>query len=152
MRAVYLSFFPNYRVPTSIVGTREHVNSRQLRKDLRDFAAARKTRGVYGLIDPESGVTRYVGSSDHIEKRYAQHIDRKMDCAVREKNYWIGDLLSKGKLPTLQILEEVFYASNLLVVEKHWIEGIELLGGADLNYTHTERVIRAPIQQKHCTT
>ena len=137
-----MNFLANYSVPTSTEGTREHVNTRQLRKDLRDFCAVSKTRGVYGLVDPSTKVIRYVGSSDHIEKRYGQHVDRKASNTLRAKNYWVGDLLSEGYLPVLVVLEEVGPERNLITVERGWIESVEFVGGADLNWSMTSKVLR----------
>jgi hypothetical protein len=81
---------------------------------------------IYALCDPEFGEFMYVGQSINPEARYRSHITR----ALRNTNVgyideskraiWIRQLINKGQMPELFILETVSkYKASLL--ELSWI-------------------------------
>lgn len=113
-----------------------------------DFYEVNKTTGVYGLRDPDTGLIRYVGESEHIEKRYAQHINGARTGWVKGgsgargmQRDWVMGLRSRGLRPELVILRDMPGASKseLLDAEAQMIAIYEdLTDGADLNLKGTE--------------
>lgn len=63
-----------------------------------------KTTFIYALNCPFSGRTRYVGKSDNPEHRLLCHVNASEVC---HRTNWIRSLQAKGKLPVLEILDEV---------------------------------------------
>jgi predicted GIY-YIG superfamily endonuclease len=60
---------------------------------------------VYGLVDPRNNVTRYVGMTDNVYKRFQQHM--YCDGSNPRKDGWIGELKALNKMLVMVTLEEV---------------------------------------------
>jgi hypothetical protein len=59
---------------------------------------------IYHLIDPESGLVRYVGMSQNPRNRLVAHIAESKITQNTEKKAWIHGLLRKNKAPILGIV------------------------------------------------
>jgi GIY-YIG catalytic domain len=55
---------------------------------------------VYEFIDPDTGVTVYVGQSVNVEKRVDQHLRASMSTGLLYM--WIADLVQHGKRPIVR--------------------------------------------------
>jgi GIY-YIG catalytic domain-containing protein/NUMOD3 motif-containing protein len=64
-----------------------------------------RTTFIYALCDPDTGDIRYIGKSDRPEERFKVHL-RDLRHANHRVN-WIKNLLTSGKSPRLQIIDEV---------------------------------------------
>jgi len=63
---------------------------------------------VYGLLEPETKIIRYVGQTNKPQKRLNDHIsEAKTNLKFNRKNNWIRSLLKENKKPEIMILEEV---------------------------------------------
>lgn len=92
---------------------------------------------IYGLIDPRSNLLRYVGKSNHPERRTAEHIrDAKSGLTFALHN-WIRQLLEKQLSPVLTILEETTN-ENWPDAERHWIEHYRDKNGAKFMLNMTD--------------
>lgn len=105
------------------------------------FYQMKKTRGIYGLRDPRTGAVRYIGSSEHIERRYWQHVER---VALDQgggiwKQAWMLELRRAGLKPDLLILQEIT-CGDMREAESAFIADYELVGWADLNINFTSKV------------
>lgn len=58
---------------------------------------------VYHLIDPRTGVVRYVGKAASPKSRLKGHIAEAQKRQVTEKQKWIAELLALGREPLLVI-------------------------------------------------
>lgn len=58
---------------------------------------------VYHLIDPRTGVVRYVGKAASPKSRLKSHIAEAQKRQVTEKQVWIAELLALGREPLLVI-------------------------------------------------
>jgi len=56
---------------------------------------------IYALKDPITDKYRYIGQSENVTKRIAQHLYKSHNDLVAE---WVNNLFEKGKLPYLEIL------------------------------------------------
>lgn len=68
-----------------------------------------KTTFIYLLRDPANPIKGYVGKSDSPSRRFRSHLSIK-DISYRAN--WISAILSQGRKPELEILDEVPY--------EHW--------------------------------
>lgn len=76
---------------------------------------------VYTLSDPTTGKVRYVGQTIQPEKRYGLHLwSAKRESTHKEK--WIKSLLSKGRLPKMDIIWE----GNISEIDAKEIQFISL--------------------------
>lgn len=92
--------------------------------DIRCIEASRDGCTIYGLRDPETGQIHYVGQCNgDPHNRYRKHIHLSQSGRERniEKARWIGELLAKGKEPSLVILEQC-KADQLNEREQWWIK------------------------------
>lgn len=88
--------------------------------------------GVYGLVDPRTGRTMYVGQSVDIERRYRQHIDPRGACSNLHFRRWAGELRRLGLEPRLTVLHECDWP-ELDRIERETIRQFRAKGEADLN-------------------
>jgi hypothetical protein len=82
---------------------------------------------IYCLQCPVSGLIRYVGKSVDPDSRYARHLV----CKRRDhRSNWIRSLKSKGLLPVMDILEEVYGRTerDWQEAEIFWISYLKFLG------------------------
>lgn len=114
------------------------INLKDLRRQLRERTDREKTRGVYALVDPETAAVRYIGMSDHIERRYMEHVVFANRERTLGKRHWVVGLLVRGLVPGLQILEAI-PAGDMAGAEREWIRAYELVGQADMNWFETTR-------------
>jgi group I intron endonuclease len=75
---------------------------------------------IYGLVDPRTGIVRYVGSSVNVEDRFKAHMKLWNLKEKTHKNNWIKNLLSEELKPIVVILEEVIF-EEWREKEKFWI-------------------------------
>jgi hypothetical protein len=95
---------------------------------------------IYVLVDPRSGLPRYIGRSSCGIRRLAQHLKY----ATTEHTYksrWICGLLSQGLAPTIQVIEVCPDSSSLSDLERKWIakyraDGHQLTNLTDGGYGH----------------
>ena len=73
---------------------------------------------IYALKDPRNNEVRYIGKSNSPTLRLSQHV--KDTKANKEKAEWIKELSDDGKLPIIEILEEVDL-DKWQECEKKWI-------------------------------
>lgn len=92
---------------------------------------------IYGLVDPRSGVTRYIGKTLTPEHRLHRHLKEKDEDDHRRKVRWIAQLSRMDLHPTMQILEEGDWISDELDErERYWIAvARQLIGGLLTNLT-----------------
>lgn len=75
---------------------------------------------IYGLVDPRSGVVRYIGKTQRqirnaVESRYNRHIaESKSTPLLTHKTRWISGLLELGLKPEVLILDEIFCSTEEL--------------------------------------
>ena len=108
------------------------------------FHMQKRTRGVYGLRDPNTGKVRFIGQSEHIEKQFALQIasarapDKcKLGSCMRFRRQWIRQLRSQGLRPELVVLKEIL-EGPLKGTQLQFIAIYEeFLGEADLNLVGT---------------
>ncbi len=89
---------------------------------------------IYGLVDPRSGLIRYVGKSTKGLSRAREHIHQ----VSREKTYkaaWIRKLLRLGLNYGIKILEACSTPEELSGVEKKWIAKLRNDGFSLTNLT-----------------
>lgn len=96
------------------------------------------TAGIYALVDPVTGVPRYVGPTQHAEHRLYAHMAGMNKRRPSAKDRWLAELKAAGRWPELWLLEEFDVGpqqgEKRHEAERRWI-GIcqELMGGADMN-------------------
>jgi len=77
---------------------------------------------IYGLIDPRSGVLRYVGKTvSGIKIRLKQHIHTAKGGGVTHRDRWIRSLLNENLKPSSVILEAVGEGADWETAERFWI-------------------------------
>jgi hypothetical protein len=76
-----------------------------------------KTTFIYGLADPTTHEVRYIGKSNHPNKRYKDHL---ADTKNSYKRNWLSSLSKLNLTPELIILEEVLM-SEWQEKERHYI-------------------------------
>ncbi|SRR6266516_299812 len=74
---------------------------------------------VYSLVDPRSQAARYVGITDDVYKRFAQHLQ----CTENnlDKNEWIQGLKDEDLMLILCTLEVIETVEEAREREQHWI-------------------------------
>ncbi len=85
---------------------------------------------IYGLIDPRTGVLRYIGKTVNLRKRFNLHLSTTRCKKKHHKDRWILGILQQGFKPEMIVLEGV--SGNGDVEECIWIasfkaSGVELL-------------------------
>lgn len=88
------------------------------------------TTFIYVLKDPDTGQVRYVGKADDPYRRFKQHVGY---FSKTHRTCWIRKLKSLGKLPILEILDEISI-EHWQQWEVAWIEyfkeqGCDLVNG-----------------------
>ena len=78
---------------------------------------------IYCLIDPITKQIRYIGKTNNINKRFANHIQRKKNKTY--KSCWIYSLKKKGLKPIIEILDIVgedweFWETWYISLYKSW--------------------------------
>lgn len=102
-----------------------------------------KKKIIYTLSDPNTGIVRYIGKTNNIEKRLSRHLSNNHLSNSTRKNNWIISLLRKNQLPIIEVLDEVdstdidFYEIFYISLFKSW--GFNLLneteGGDGVDWT-----------------
>lgn len=89
---------------------------------------------IYGLIDPNTKIIRYIGKSDCPKTRLSNHIQTSKKSNTHKSN-WIKSLLKDKKKPEIIILEEV---DNDIWEEreKYWIKKYKDSGVDVTNFTN----------------
>lgn len=71
---------------------------------MSDMIVAVETTFIYVLKEPDTGEIRYVGKADDPEQRLFQHLK---DPKRNHRTNWIKSLKDSGKIPVLEIVDEV---------------------------------------------
>lgn len=90
-----------------------------------------KTKTIYGLVDPTTKLIRYVGCSEDVERRLAEHIYARSN-STKPLADWINSLVEEDLFPTCQILE-VVNVDFCRKAETRWTKHYKASGQADLN-------------------
>lgn len=105
---------------------------------------------IYGLVDPRTNVTRYVGRSSHPKRRLWKHMQAARE--VRDfriqsaKDAWLNELAAAGLKPGLVILEAVAPGDIPADREVHWIRALR---ENDLfNYEHPPAPPAEPVEKR----
>lgn len=61
---------------------------------------------IYGLVDPRTGKTRYVGMTSRGNRRLNEHMSRAVTGGRTHRDCWIRSLITLGLRPTLKVLEQ----------------------------------------------
>jgi hypothetical protein len=94
-----------------------------------------KTKFIYTLSDPNTGLVRYIGKTKNVEKRLKSHLNNNSLINSTKKNNWIISLLRNKQLPIIEVVGEVpsedidFYEIFYISLFKTW--GFDLLNGTD---------------------
>jgi hypothetical protein len=75
--------------------------------------------GVYSLIDPVSGETKYVGQSKDIARRYKSHL-RTSNRDRSKRGRWVSKLIDEDLAPLVVVLSECGNTWELDSAEQHW--------------------------------
>jgi hypothetical protein len=78
---------------------------------------------VYGLVDPDTHLVRYIGAArtKALKQRFSHHIsDAKRHPSKSRKTEWIFGLVLRGLLPELRIMEQC-HGWNIEECEQKWI-------------------------------
>lgn len=108
----------NRRVDIVVLGSARNTPSRinllwrSIMVIVRPNSPESKTTFLYRLRDPETRAIRYVGKADSPTKRLATHLyQARHNLAISShrthKANWLRSLLLQGKMPILEIIEEV---------------------------------------------
>lgn len=65
---------------------------------------------IYGLIDPATNGVRYIGKTNHLHRRFIEHLNR-CDTGRHYVNRWIKQVRADGGLPLMKILERATLAT-----------------------------------------
>lgn len=77
---------------------------------------------IYGLIDPRTALTRYIGKSSTGMKRPRNHmLASKLRRDRSHKANWIRELLAAGMVYGIVVIERVNSANDLDEAERRWI-------------------------------
>jgi hypothetical protein len=98
-------------------------------------------QGIYVLIDPITRLPRYVGSTDHAQRRLYSHIASSRGAGT-PKDVWIAGLKQRGLYPEMWVVEEGDFgppqSPERMEAERRWIGiCIDVVGGCDLNTSLT---------------
>jgi len=83
---------------------------------------------IYRLIDPITGMTRYIGyTSKSLKKRLRGHVQESRKYNKTHKHKWIRKLLSRDLKPLIKGVKKVTM-HNWVEWEKHYIKGYKKFG------------------------
>jgi len=88
---------------------------------------------IYGLIDPNTKIIRYIGKSDMPKTRLSNHIQTSKKSKTHKSN-WINSLIKNKQKPIIIILEEV-KKENWEEREIYWIQKYKDDGYDVTNFT-----------------
>src|SRR4051812_37966689 len=84
---------------------------------------------IYGLIDPDSQELRYIGQTIHGLLRPVSHwMNKRQRTSGDYCHCWVRNVLSRGKIPEILIIEESENSSQLDKSEEFWIEYFRSIG------------------------
>src|ERR1700693_5641742 len=86
---------------------------------------------IYGLIDPNTKLLRYIGGTVNKETRYFNHHCPSKLKGHSHKNNWIKSLLRNGQKAEIIIIQEYNTAEELPAAEAYWYSFF-ISNGADL--------------------
>ena len=95
---------------------------------------------IYGLIDPFTGVLRYIGRSSSRLSRPRSHWENPKVLARPDHCHcWIRSTISRGKIPAIEVLEEFLQTADVHdlvnIAERFWIASVRVCGGQLTNIT-----------------
>ena len=98
---------------------------------------ARRIYTTYCIKDPDTGDIVYVGQTRDFENRRAAHLTLRVRPNIGSVNIktWLFDMLSAGKIPVIETLEECGSKRASLASETAWVARLaaEGRGGSILN-------------------
>jgi len=90
---------------------------------------------IYGLVDPDSGLVRYVGKTElTLKRRLYYHIYDLDKCSNIHKKNWFNKLLDDGKKPEIILIDEVEF-DGWKFWEGYWISQFKTWGFNLVNYS-----------------
>lgn len=93
------------------------------------------TKYIYGLIDPRTHAIRYIGQTNCLDVRYADHCKYKSALnrnAQMARGHWVLNLAAEGLKPLMVMLQSVPWA-EADEAERRWIALGARLGWQLLN-------------------
>lgn len=89
---------------------------------------------VYGLVDPRTGLIRYVGKTKDPKDRIGSHLTeaRHVGCPRTYKNYWVRRLLAEGLRPGMLLLcrcDSDGCAEEVAIIAEFRARGFRLTNG-----------------------
>lgn len=79
-----------------------------------------QTYTIYALVDPRTFVTRYIGMTNNVYRRYFQHVNQQDGNHV--KDAWIDELKQAQAVLIMQTLEQVEDLATARERETYWIQ------------------------------
>lgn len=73
---------------------------------------------IYALVDPCTGLVRYVGNTINPDKRFREHIYRHRKTPKMQS--WIQELAAKNMTPIFVFLDSI-KTETAMEIEKEWI-------------------------------
>lgn len=93
-----------------------------------------KTTNIYILIDPLTGLVRYVGKANNVYQRYRAHTNKARKHNSHKLN-WINSLKSKGLKPIIEVID-IVPIEEWQFWETYWISQFKTWGFDLINYTN----------------
>lgn len=91
---------------------------------------------IYALKEPCSGIVRYIGKSDNVSNRVRAHLEEAKNSKKHSHRlHWLRGLISKEKVPQIEILEEV-KKTEWSEREIYWIKWFRDIGCLLVNSTN----------------
>lgn len=73
---------------------------------------------IYALVDPESGLIRYIGKSERPAERLQNHMNERSNC---HRSHWLQSLKARGLRAEMLILERIDGSWPWQHSERRWI-------------------------------
>lgn len=112
---------------------------------------------IYGLIDPNTNMLKYIGYSCNLPKRIIAHCNPCNLQKMTHKNNWLKQLIAGGQKPIVIILERYDSPNELPEAEKEVIAyyrflGCKLLNGTDGGDGCLGRILSEETKRKIATS
>ncbi len=75
---------------------------------------------IYALVDPRNGETRYIGLTNNVYSRFAQHL--QCDGSNPGKDAWMMELKAQSVMARLDTIETVEALAEARQREAYWIQ------------------------------
>jgi murein DD-endopeptidase MepM/ murein hydrolase activator NlpD len=84
---------------------------------------------VYLLIDPTTGMARYVGKTNSPQRRIVEHLTHPFEQPDHPKSQWILEVYSKGQFPYMRVIEDGISDADIDTREQIWIGYLAYISG-----------------------